>query len=299
MRFKPNGVGVPLAIPFHRHGTVDFSSLEKIIERAILSNVDYLAILNNFRESNTLSNDEKLAILNFTIDIVDKRLPVVAGISGNNTQALIDILKKSDIQGIDAIIPFCPYITRVKQKGIFNHYKEIAAVSSVPVIIYNTNLGTDNIINPETVLELANGFHNIAGYIEDYPSMKNLFSILHNKPEDFKIIMGDDMNIVPAMSIGADSLMPMIANPFPERIKEVFQLCSSNNYDKARDVFSPLIPIIEILQRDDKISGIKAILDIQKICSNNLRLPLVKLKKNLLYSLQELIKMNEEYKVCV
>ncbi|MCF8228016.1 MAG: dihydrodipicolinate synthase family protein [Bacteroidales bacterium] len=293
MQSELKGLGVPLAIPFHRHGTIDFTSLEKLIENVIHAGVDYIAILNNFSESNTLSEDEKAAILDFTIEVVAQRIPLIAGVSGNNTQVLIDTLKKNNLQDLQAIIPFCPYITRVKQKGIFYHYKEIAAVSPVPIFIYNTFLKGSSIITAETVLNLAHSFRNIEGYIEDYPSLTNIFSIIDRKPENFTLIMGDDIHLIPAMAMGVDNMMPVMANAYPSIIRDVYRLCVAQHYENARDQFKSLIPIIEIMHRDDKISTIKAILDIQGICSNNLRLPLIKLKKSLLYELQTLLKEAE------
>ncbi len=293
MQLELKGTGVPLAIPFHRHGTIDFSAMGRLVESVIKGGADYIAVLSNFSESNTLSNDEKSAVLDFTLDIVADRVPLIAGISGNNTQILIDYLKKSTPRGLKAIIPFCPYIAKVKQKGVFYHYKEISSVSQVPVIIYNTLHNGNNLIEAKTVTELARQYKNLLGYLEDSPSLNNIFGIIDQKPENFKIIMADDMHMIPALSMGAHSLMPVIANAYPTLVREIFQMGILNDFENARKVFRFLLPLIKIMQEDDKLSAVKAILDIHGICANNLRLPMIKLKKNLLYQLQDILHETE------
>lgn len=291
------GTGVSLIIPFHRYGTVDFTALEKIIEHAIGNGIDYVSVLTNFNESNTLSNDEKIAISNFVIETVDQRIPIIAGINGNNTQVLIDAVKKFDFTGIEAIVPFCPYIGKVKQKGIYYHFKEIATVCPIPVYIYNTNLGHDDLIEAETVINLARDFTVIRGYIEGSPGFENVREILSRKPDDFLVLSGHDLNIIPILAMGGDGALSITANPFPSKIIELVTHGLNNSFSLARAYHNQIFPILDIIQQDDPVSAIKAIMDRMNLCSNNLRLPLVKIKKSLHYQLHQILTEFEPTKV--
>ncbi|MFW6227180.1 MAG: dihydrodipicolinate synthase family protein, partial [Bacteroidota bacterium] len=154
------GTGVAIITPFHREGSIDFKSFENLIEYQINEGVDYIVFMGTTGESVTLNNDEKTAVQNFGIEIVDKRVPVVIGIGGNNTRQVAHQLKETDFTGVSAILSVSPYYNKPQPKGIFNHYKTIAAESPAPVIMYNVPSRTGSNMDADTILKIAHEVPN-------------------------------------------------------------------------------------------------------------------------------------------
>jgi 4-hydroxy-tetrahydrodipicolinate synthase len=297
MDFDLSGTGVSLAIPFHRHGTVDFTSFEKLIEHTIDGGVDYIAALSNFNESFTLSANESLAVLNFVIETINNRLPLVVGIKGSNTQNLADTIKKMNFNGIQAIIPFCPCMGNIQQKGIYYHFREMTANCPVPFLINTIGMTICSEINIETIVQIAKEFGNICGILSVFSNAGRILDIKSKTPKGFKLVTSSDINIIPTMAAGADGVLSLAANAFPQEIKTVVDCCTMEKFSCARNSIEPLLPILEIMEQEDQTPALKAILDILGICSNNLRLPLVKLKKSLLFNLQGLLENHETLKM--
>jgi 4-hydroxy-tetrahydrodipicolinate synthase len=276
---KFKGVGVALVTPFHKDGTIDFKSLQKLIEFQIKNGVNYLVVLGTTGESVTLNKDEKVAIANFVVEIVDKRVPVIMGIGGNNTQEIANLIKSCDFEGIDAILSVSPYYNKPQQRGIFLHYKTIASVSPVPIIIYNVPGRTGGNISADTTLKIANEIENVIGIKEASGNLSQCMQILKNRPKNFLLISGDDALTLPLMSLGADGVISVIANAFPAQFTEMVDLCAKGNFKKASEIHYKLIDIIDALFAEGSPGGIKALLEMKKICNNYFRLPLVGVSK--------------------
>ncbi len=293
MRNKFKGTGVAIITPFRNYGTVDFTSLGNIIEHIISNGVDYIVALGTTSEAATLSTDERLAVVDFVIDTVEKRVPVVVGLGGNNTQNVVDTIRETNFDGIDAILSVCPYYNKPQQKGIYMHYKTLATASPVPVIMYNVPGRTGVNMSAETTLRLANDFENIIGIKEASGDLVQCMHIIKNKPKDFLVISGDDALTLPFLSIGGDGVISVIANAFPLEFSEMVQLGLKGNCKKASENHYLLLDIIEAIFADGNPAGIKAALELLGLASNNLRLPLVKVNKAVNFQLHTLI---EEYK---
>lgn len=289
MHDKFKGTGVAIITPFHDSGHIDFRSFEKIIEHLIGNGINYIVALGTTGESATLSKDEKVAVIDFVTDTVAGRVPVVVGIGGNNTQEVINTIKATSFDQIDAILSVCPYYNKPQQRGLYNHYKAISGASPVPVILYNVPGRTSSNLTAETTLKLAQDFENIVGIKEASGNMIQVMEIIQNKPDDFLVISGDDQLTVPLICLGADGVISVTANAFPGEFSEMVNHALKGKVARARAIHYELLGIMNLLFQDGNPSGIKAAMDVLGFCRNYVRLPLVKVNKNVQTLLTEQI----------
>jgi len=288
MAAKLSGTGVALVTPFHKQETIDFGSLEKLIEHTISNGVDYLVVLGTTGEAATLSKDEKNALVGFVKDVVNKRVPLVQGVGCNNTQEVVNQLTSIDFDGIDAILSVTPYYNKPTQRGLYLHYKHIASASPVPVILYNVPCRTSVNMTAETTLELASEFENIIAVKEASGNFNQIMHIIRKKPKGFMVISGDDGLTMPLIAAGADGVISVVANAFPLTFSKMVNAALKGQLDEARKLQYQLLPLIDSLFVDGSPGGIKYALEIMKLVPNNLRLPVVKVNKatqNLIQSL--------------
>lgn len=279
MHEELRGTGVAIVTPFHESGNIDFGSLEKIIEHVVSNGVNYIVSLGTTGESATLSKDEKLAVLDFTIDTVNGRLPIVAGIGGNNTQEVINTIKSTSFDGIHAILSVCPYYNKPQQKGIYSHFKAISGISPVPVILYNVPGRTAGNMTSETTLRLACDFENIIGIKEASGNLGQCMEIIKNRPQGFLLISGDDALTLPLIALGGDGVISVAANAFPKQFSEMVNLGLKGKINKARYLHYLFLEFINALFLDGSPSGIKAAMETLGLCKNTVRLPLAKVNK--------------------
>lgn len=275
------GTGVALVTPFHKQGTIDFGALEKLIDHCISGGVNYLVVMGTTAETATLTKEEKLALTQFVVDTVDQRLPLVLGVGGNNTQETVNSLRTISCEGFDAILSVTPYYNKPQQRGLYLHYKSLAVVSPLPIIMYNVPGRTSVNMKPETTLQLAADFDNIIGIKEASGNLEQVMDIVSQKPKDFLVISGDDILTLPLIAMGCDGVISVAANAFPAEFSQMVQLGLKGEVKKAREIHYQLTEFIKALFADGNPAGIKAALEIKGIISNNLRLPLVKVEKNL------------------
>lgn len=272
---KFKGTGVAIVTPFRNDGSVDFKSLGKLLEHIIKGGVDYIVPLGTTGESVTLTRDEKKAVVNFVTDTVNCRVPVVVGIGGNNTQDVLDSVKQFDFTGIDGLLSVSPYYNKPSQQGLYAHFKAIANLSPVPVIIYNVPGRTGSNISAETTVKLAEDVKNIVAVKEASGSLLQVMQIIRNKPRDFQVISGDDMFTLPLMAMGASGTISVVANACPKLFSDMVNLALKGSFDKASVLHFKLFDLMNALFEEGSPSGVKAALEIIKIGQNNLRLPLV------------------------
>lgn len=289
MDTKFKGTGVAMVTPFHKQGTIDFTALERLIEHLIRGGVNYLVVQGTTAETATLTKEEKHAIAEFAVETVNKRVPLVIGIGGNNTQEVINILRTNLAEGFDAILSVTPFYNKPQQRGLYLHYKNIATVSPLPIILYNVPGRTSVNMKPETTLQLAEEFDNIIGIKEASGSFEQVMDIIRNKPKDFLVISGDDLLTLPLLAMGADGVISVVANALPKEVSEMVQLGLKGDFRKAREIHYKITEFTKAVFADGNPSGIKAALEIKSIISNNLRLPLVKVEKPLFNQISNLI----------
>lgn len=290
MRTILKGTGVALVTPFRKYGTIDFNSLNRLIESVIKNGVDFLVVLGTTGEAATLSKDERNAVINFTIENVNKRLPIVLGLGGNNTQHIVDELKSDKLNDIDAILSVAPFYNKPSQKGIYLHYKAIAAVSPLPVIMYNVPGRTSVNIQADTAVKIAHDFDNIIGIKEASGNMAQCMQILKNRPKDFLLFSGDDLLTYPLMALGANGVISVVANAMPKQFSDMVNFLLDKNFKDALKIHYKLIELINLLFVEGNPAGVKAALEITGIIENSLRLPLTKVSKSTYKSIENILK---------
>ena len=238
-----------------------------------------------------MSKEEKKSVADFVVKTTNKRVPIMLGIGGNNTLDVIDTIKHTDFKGIDAVLSVSPYYNKPTQKGIFEHYKAIAANCPLPIIIYNVPSRTSMNICAETTLKIANEIPNVIGIKEASGSLGQCMKIIQNKPKNFLVISGDDSLTLPLMAIGADGVISVAANAFPKEFSGMVNFALKNDFTKAAALHYKLLDIIELLFAEGSPGGVKAALEILGLTQNNVRLPLVPVGKEVYNQLKK--KINE------
>ena len=269
------GTGVAIITPFREDGSIDFKSLGKLLEYIIARGVEYVVALGTTGESVTLSKDEKRAVVSHVIDVVNNRVPIVVGLGGNNTQEIISSIKSAEFDGIDAILSVAPYYNKPSQKGLFLHFKTIAEVSPVPVIIYNVPGRTASNISADTTIKLAKEVKNIIAIKEASGDLKQIMHIIKGKPKNFLVLSGEDALTFSMITLGGSGVISVVANAYPKEFSDMVRYALNCEINKASELHYKLIEMIWALFAEGSPSGVKAVLDILGIAKNYVRLPLV------------------------
>lgn len=261
--------------PFSSDYSVDYASLEKLIDHVIKSKVDYIVTLGTTGETATLTEQEKLEILDFTYQKVNGRIPVVVGIGGNNTQKVIEQVKSWPLEKAAAILSVSPYYNKPTQEGIYQHYAAIASSTSKPIILYNVPGRTMSNIAADTTMRLAKDFKNIIGIKEASGNMIQCMHLVRNRPEGFLLISGDDHITMPLIACGFDGVISVAANSFAEDFSILVHEAMAGNFEHARQLQNSLLVQMDLLFAENNPAGVKAFCAHQGLCENILRLPLV------------------------
>lgn len=269
------GTGVAIVTPFNDDFSVDYPSLEKITDYCISNGVSYIVVLGTTGESATLTKDEKKQVVKTVISAAAGRVPIVIGIGGNFTQEVTETIKNTDFKGIDAILSVSPYYNKPNQNGIYEHYKAIAAISPLPIILYNVPGRTSMNMTSQTILRLAHDFKNIIAVKEACGNLVQAMEVLKDKPSEFAVISGDDALTLPMISVGAVGVISVIANSHPKEFSIMVDEAIGGNYPLARKASLELLETINLLFADGSPAGVKAVLEMKKLCKNIVRLPLV------------------------
>ncbi len=271
------GTGVALVTPFNQQKQVDHEALAKLVDFVIDGGVNFLVALGTTAETATLSDKERLEVVKTIKKANNGRVPLVMGMGGNNTDQLVDTINKTDFDGIDAILSVTPFYNKPTQDGLYLHYKTVAAVSPLPIILYNVPSRTGCNFEASTCLQLANDFENIIAVKEASGDLVQIMDIIKHKPDEFLVLSGDDASTLPILSLGGDGVISVIANGYPKAFSQMVQAAQNDNYIKARRLHYGLTDIIKNLFAEGNPAGIKAILEMREIIDNQLRLPLVPL----------------------
>jgi 4-hydroxy-tetrahydrodipicolinate synthase len=265
------GTGVALVTPFDAKGAIDFKSLKKLLTHTA-KGVDYYVVMGTTGESATITADEKKKVLEFVKANNRKNLPIVFGIGGNNTQQVLDIIKSTNLKGVDGILSVSPYYNKPSQEGIYQHFKAVADASPLPVILYNVPGRTASNLTAETTLRLAN-HKNIIGVKEASGNLEQCMKISKNMPKDFLLISGDDLLTVPLYSIGAKGVISVLANSHPVIFKKMKEFAFAGNFAKASQEQFKLLEINGPMYEEGNPVGVKQVLQEMEVCSNMVRLP--------------------------
>lgn len=268
------GTGVALVTPFNEDFSIDVNALEQIIEHCIKGGVDYLVALGTTGESVTLSKTDKQLVMDTVVKTNAGRLPLVLGVGGNNTAAIIEDLTILDLSEFDAILSVSPYYNKPTQEGIYQHFSAIAKVSPKPIILYNVPSRTGSNMLAETTLRLANN-PNIVAIKEASGDMIQIDRIIKGKPEDFLVIAGDDFNALPTILAGGAGVISVLGQGLPSLFSEMIQLGRQGNSDDAYEIHHAILPIMDMIFEEGNPAGIKSIFESLGLCNAFVRLPLV------------------------
>lgn len=275
LREKFTGTGIAIVTPFQENGKIDWENFAGLIEFWIKGKVEYLVVLGTTGESATVHGDEKQEVFSFVARQVAGRVPLVAGIGGNDTHEVLDGFKTFDLKGYDAILSVSPYYNKPNQEGIFQHYKTLDAVTPLPIIMYNVPGRTGMNVTADTQLRIAHDCKNIFATKEASGNFDQINQILKYKPADFMVISGDDPITLPMIALGAEGVISVVANAYPYEFSEMVRLCLKGDFEKAKSLHYKYTDIIASLFAEGSPSGIKAYLAEMGLCKNAFRLPVV------------------------
>lgn len=275
------GTGVALVTPFRKQETIDFSKLESLIDHIIKSGIDYIVALGTTSEAATMTESERSALQDFIVEATNGRVPILLGLGGNNTQSVIDTINRTNFEGIHGILSVAPFYNKPNQRGIAQHFKQISDASPVPVIIYNVPGRTGINIAASTTIQLAQECPNIIGIKEASGNIAQVMEIIANKPENFKVISGDDALTYPMIALGASGVISVAANAFPAEMSQMVKYALKGDWKKALPIHYKMLPLMNAMFEEGNPTGVKALLEIEGHITNNLRLPLVKASKPL------------------
>lgn len=295
MRHDPHsafkGLGVALITPFTPDGQIDFTRLAELVNRVIDNGVDYLLALGTTSEYPTLAPPEKDDVLRCILETNARRLPVMVGLGGPNTQFMIRKLEHLAAFDVDAILTVTPYYNKPSQAGLVAHYKTFAAATDMPVFLYNVPGRTSCNLEATTTLRIAEECPNVVGIKEASGMMKQILQLLAKRPEGFMVISGDDLLTLPLMAAGADGLISVMANAFPAKVADMVHHIMRQELVEARAIHQQLVPLTVDCFKEGSPAGVKAIMSAMGLIDNVLRLPLVPVSDKLQEEINKLVAM--------
>ena len=280
------GAGVALVTPFKTNGEIDFDALDTVIENQVAGGMDYLVALGTTAETPTLTSEEKTEVINHAKNN-SGYLPVVVGMGGNDTRSIIKQIEETDLNGISGLLIVTPYYNKPSQEGMFMHYSEIAKVSPIPIILYNVPSRTGVNLEAETVVRLAETSNKIIAIKEASGIHSQITKIAKNTPDNFRVISGDDVLAITIASIGGKGVISVLANALPGKVSQLIHSAISGDFAIARNVHYQLIELFQLMFKEGNPGGVKALMNIQGICENVLRLPLYKISDELCNEIKE------------
>ena len=269
------GLGIALITPFTLDGKVDYKSLKRLLEYQLANGADFLCILATTGEAPCLTGQEKDELTAFIKDIVRGRIPILKYCGGNNTAAVVEEIKTTNWTGIDGILSICPYYNKPSQEGLYHHFKAIAEVSPLPIVLYNVPGRTGINMKAETTVKLARDFSNIIAVKEASGSLEQVDEIIKNKPDHFDVISGDDALTFSMIASGAAGVISVIGNALPREFSRMIRLEFKGEYEPARKIHHMFTELYSLLFVDGNPAGCKALLNDMGMIENVLRLPLV------------------------
>lgn len=287
------GTGVAIVTPFTKKGKIDFDALGRLVEHLVKGKVEYLVVLGTTGESATLGKEEKQQVIDHVVKVNKKRLPLVLGVGGNNTAEVVHSLKHTDLKAFSAILSVSPYYNKPSQEGIYQHYREVAKASPLPVILYNVPGRTASNIAWDTTVKLAKEFKNIVAIKEASGNLEQCMKIIKYRPKDFLVISGDDNLTLPIVACGGEGVISVVANAYPQLFSDMVRAALKYDLKTAQKLHYSLIDITDQLFADGNPGGVKHVLSLMKIMEPYVRLPLVQPNDKVQAKLRELVKNNK------
>jgi 4-hydroxy-tetrahydrodipicolinate synthase len=286
------GCGTALVTPFRKDGSVDDECFRKLVERQIKGGVKLLIPCGTTGESVTMNEAERLHVIKMTVEVAHKhKAKVIAGTGSNNTAAAIDFTRKVRETGADGALVVAPYYNRPTQDGMFAHFGEIAkSVKKFPIMLYNVPSRTSSNISAETCLKLAEKYENIVATKEASGNFSQIMQICRERPKNFRVFSGDDATTLPLISIGADGLVSVCSNEFPDLTSKMVEKALDGAWTAARKIHYKILPLMEANFIEASPAPCKFVMKELGLLEENLRLPLVPATDAARKKLREILK---------
>jgi 4-hydroxy-tetrahydrodipicolinate synthase len=284
------GTGVALVTPFTKDKNIDFDALVRLVNYQIDNGINYLVVLGTTGETATLSKGEQKLVRDKIVEINNGRLPLVVGVGGNNTKAVVEDLQSSNLSNFSAVLSVSPYYNKPTQQGIFEHFKSVAEASPLPVIIYNVLARTGSNVEPETVLKLANECKNIVAIKEASGDFEQALELIRIMPTDFMVISGEDKTALSLTLAGGAGVISVLGQGLPKEFSALIDLALKKKPKEAFDIFYTLMSSVDLIFEEGNPAGIKALLNNLKICGLDVRLPLVEATTDLQLKIDNFVK---------
>ncbi|MCI2255484.1 4-hydroxy-tetrahydrodipicolinate synthase [Domibacillus sp. PGB-M46] len=266
-----------MVTPFDSKGNIDFEKTTQLIEHLIGTGTDSLVVAGTTGESPTLTTEEKVALFRHTVKVVNGRIPVVAGTGSNNTKASIELTKKAEAEGVDAIMLVAPYYNKPNQEGLFQHFKTVAESTHLPVMIYNIPGRSSVLIEPKTTIRLANEVSNIMSTKEASGSLDIITEIVANTGDDFLVYSGDDGLTLPVLSVGGTGIISVASHVAGKEMKQMVNAYLSGDVQTAASIHQNLLPLFRGLFAAPNPVPVKTALQMKGLDVGGVRLPLLPL----------------------
>ena len=283
---KFKGLGVAMVTPFNADGSIDYLGLERLTNHLVDGGVNYLVVMGTTGENPTINNEEQQAILQKVKEINARRLPIVFGIGGNSTAAVVERLKSENLEGVDGILCVSPYYNKPSQEGIYQHYKAVSDATPLPVIMYNVPGRTGSLVSAETTLRIAQ-LPNIVCTKEASGSLDICMDVIRGAPEDFGVISGDDNYTMPYIAAGMQGVISVLGNAYPKEFSQMVNYALDGDFKNAKHLHYKLLPLMKAIFMDGNPGGVKYALNKLGICQDEFRLPVVPVNKTTEKSLDE------------
>ncbi|AMQ05071.1 4-hydroxy-tetrahydrodipicolinate synthase [Sporosarcina psychrophila] len=282
-----------MVTPFDENGEIDFQATKNLINYLIANGTDGLVVSGTTGESPTLTEEEKVKLFKFTVDVVNGRVPVIAGTGSNNTKGSIELTILAEDVGVDGIMLVAPYYNNPSQEGLYQHFKTISEVTSLPIILYNVPGRSVVNISAETVIRLSK-IPNIVSIKEASGDLDAMVEIITHTPEDFSLYSGDDGLTIPVLSIGGTGVISVASHVIGNEMQTMIEHFKSGNIQEAAKDHRRLLPIMKALFAAPNPSPVKAALNLKGIPVGGVRLPMIPLSDEQLSSLQRALDIHEK-----
>lgn len=263
-----------MVTPFKSDFSIDVEALQRIVSHVIDNGADFLVVLGTTSEAPTLTSEEKNLVINTILKTNNGRLPVMLGMGGNNTQAVIEAIKAQDFTGIQGILSVVPYYNKPNQRGMKAHFEAIADASPVPVVVYNVPGRVGVNLQAATCVELSH-HPNIIAVKEASGNLQQIMEILRDKPANFDVISGDDGITQPLMALGATGVISVAANAYTSQFSRMMHAMKEGRTEEALRLHYAMLRMNQLIFADGNPAGIKCLMSHIGLCQNVLRLPLV------------------------
>lgn len=281
-----------MVTPFDENGEIDFQATRNLIDHLIANGTDSLVVSGTTGESPTLSVEEKVQLFRFTVEVVNGRVPVIAGTGSNNTRESIELTMLAEDVGVDAIMLVAPYYNNPCQEGMYQHFKTIAMATSLPIMLYNVPGRTVVNMSVETVIRLSE-IQNIVAIKEASGDLSAMSEIIERTPEGFSLYSGDDALTIPVLSIGGTGVVSVSSHVLGNEMQSMIRNFKIGNTVEAAKAHRRLLPMMKALFAAPNPSPVKAALNLKGIPVGGVRLPMIPLNEEQQRALQQALTMYE------